>query len=257
MLDRRTQTCGVLIAVMLITTWTGCGAAYKPLVRPTPNVSILSPELENLTDNVIETYLRADVRPVFPTVLAVAKLSLASPYYRARGAAPQLAVLRGDEAEGWRRLTEEGEGEGPQLLEQVQFLNPMLVDGAPTLKSLRNGAALLHAPLLLVYMQDDDARQGYNAAAMAYWTIIGLFIVPGHTVGHHTVCQGVLVDTRSGFILATVDGEAKYEEHVLPGAVGIAADRVERKAHAQAVAKTQENFSVTLTGLASQPTGQR
>ena len=80
----------------------------------------------------------------------------------------------------------------------------------------------------------------------------GLFApsVPGNTVGHYTACQGVLVDTRSGFILATVEGEAVREENVLPGAVDIARDRIRRQAQTEAVASLHDNFRKTLAALA-------
>jgi len=63
-------------------------------------------------------------------------------------------------------------------------------------------------------------------------------------------CQGLLIDTQSGFILATCMGEGKREENVLAGAVDIAADRTCNEARAEAVEKFQENFRRTLLELA-------
>ncbi len=231
----------------------GCAAPYKGVVKPIPKLSLLSPELENLTDTAIETYLTADVRPVFPSVLAVAKVVVRPDWSYRPGdppAALQLETIGGTEAEGWRAMAAASESGLPAPLDQVQFISPMLVRGHPTIKSLRDAAALLHAPLLLVYMQHDNNDEGYNSAAMAYWTIIGLFFVPGNTVGHCSVCQAVLVDTRSGFILATADGESLKEENVLPGAVSIAVDRTREQARAEAVAGLQKDFRTTLTNLA-------
>jgi len=247
-------------SVGLVGLMMGCAARYDGVVKPVPRLSVLSPELEKLTDEAIETYLRADVRPVFPTVLAVAKVAAPRGYrYDARWGwrdsgdgttAGELQVPHGEEGQGWRTFAG-GTGDGERLLvEQVHIVTPMLAGGVATLKALRDAAALLHAPLLLVYMQDDAAHQGYNSAAMAYWTILGLFVVPGHTVGHYSACQGLLVDTRSGFILASVDGEAKCEENVLPGAVEIAQQRVDRAARAAAAAEFQANAWKTMQHLA-------
>ncbi len=223
----------------------GCtGAMYATVVKPVPKLSLLSPELKNLTDDVIETYLTADVRPVFPSVLAVAKVSVG------RRRALELETIRGPEAEGWRSMPGAGNLGSAPLLKQVQLVSPMLASERPTLKSLRDAAALLHAPLLLVYLQQDSTDDGYNSAAMAYWTIIGLFLVPGNTVGHYSTCQAVLIDTRSGFILATAHGESLKEENVLRGAVPIAVDRTRKQARAAAVAALQQNFRATLAGLA-------
>ena len=233
---------------------TGCASSYKGVVKPGVKMSVLSPELESVTDQAIETYLKADVRPAFPAVLAVAKLTAPPRYaYYNRNEEPTaaLAVPAGDEAAGWRKLTATTSNSETPLIEQVQVVTALLAPGKPSLKSLRDAAAMLHAPLLLVYMQDDDAQEGYNDLAMAYWTIVGLFCVPGNAVGHYTVCQAVLVDTRSGFILATAEGEAKREENVLPGAVGIAWDRVARQARAEAVAQLQANTLEMLRALAN------
>jgi hypothetical protein len=231
----------------------GCAEPYKNIVRPVPKMSLLSPELENLSDFKVETYLTADARPVFPTTLAVAKMgSSERRYYRSaedRKNDP-VEMLRGVEAEGWRSLPGDLRAGGTRVLEQVQLVSPLVAPTPVTLKGLRDAAALLHAPLLFVYVQDDQSSEGYNDAAMAYWTLVGLFVVPGHTVGHYTVCQGVLVDTRSGFILATAEGEALREENVLPGAVEIASDRVRREAQVAAVVDLQTKFRETLVQLA-------
>ncbi len=251
-MKRRVRLCGSsLLLAVLWADLAGC-ASYKSLVKPVPRLSVLSPELRDLTDFAIDTYLKADVQPVFPSVLAVAKVQLpAAVYFGSRGQGdPSLDVLRGAEADGWRRMTGPLAGGGQTVLEQVQLVSPLIVNHPITLKSLRDAAALLHAPLLLVYLQDDNHSEGYNGAAMAYWTIVGLFLVPGHTVGHYTTCQGVLIDTRSGFILATTEGEAKREEFALPGAVHIACARVRQQAQAEAVAALQANCRETLIGLA-------
>jgi len=246
---RGLRACGPVCALAVLSLLLSGCSSYMSVVKPVPKLSVLSPELENLTDVVIETYLKADVRPVFPSVLAVAKVRPAtvSNYgYRKVEKDAALEVLRGEEADGWRRMIGPVAGGGEALLEQVQFVSSLLVKNPVTLKGLRDSAALLHAPLLLVYLQDDSQSAGYNDAAMAYWTIV----VPGNTVGHYTTCQGVLIDTRSGFILATAEGEAKREENVLRGAVHIARDRVEQQAQAEAVADLQKSFRETLAGLA-------
>jgi hypothetical protein len=240
----------VVIAALSILLGLSAGCQYEPyagVVRPTVAVSLLSPELAHLTDAEIETYLQADARPRFPSVLAVAGF-VPQPRYGRDDTDNPPVLIHGDEAEGWRKLATPDDRAG--LIRQVQFINPLLAGNKPTLKHLRDAAAQLHAPLLLVYLQADQYAEGYNDLGMAYWTIIGLFTVPGNTVGHYTLYQGVLVDTRSGFILATVSGEAKREENVLPGAVPIASDRTKAQAEAAAFADLQDNVRAALTALA-------
>jgi len=74
---------GVVCALAACMMSGGCAEPYKNIVRPVPKMSLLSPELENLSDFKVETYLTADARPVFPTTLAVAKMgSSERRYYR-------------------------------------------------------------------------------------------------------------------------------------------------------------------------------
>jgi len=235
----------------------GCAEPYRGVVRPVSQLNVLSPELQNLTDAAIEVYLKADVKPAFPAVLAITRLVPQDyAYYRyshARGqgmVSLQLDAIRGPEAQAWQDMIGVKTDDDRQPLAQVQFISCLLSEDRPKLKGLRDAAALLHAPLLLIYNQLDNHNEGYNSAAIGYWSIIGLFTIPGHTVGHHSVCQGLLVDTQSGFILATCMGEAKREENVLPGAVDIAADRTCNEARKEAVEKFQENFRRTLLELA-------
>lgn len=261
-----TDTCGLVSrlsacrapATVLTTVmaWLVCGCANKyELVKPVVELSALSPELRNLTEARIETYLKADAKPAFPSALAVAKL--APPYYGWRQCSSQgelsLAAIGGDEAQGWRRLKDLKDEADQPVVSQVHFLSTLLTGGRPDLKSLRDAAALVHAPILLAYIQVDSAADGYNAAAIAYWSVVGLFVVPGHTVGHHTVCQALLVDTRSGFILATAQSEAKREENVLPGAVDIARDRTATQAQAEAVGNLHTEIQQALLAVAAKP----
>ncbi len=239
----------------------GCAESYKGVVKPVPRLSALSPELENLTDGKIETYLKADARPVFPTVLAVAKATPGSGRdahrYRgdSAGSSLVLEVLSGEEAKGWRDFDSLKTNAGGPLVSQVQFVSGMLTGETVTLKSLRDAAALLHAPILVAYIQVDSHEEGLNPAGMAYWTFVGLFTVPGNTVGHCTVCQALLVDTRSGFVLATAEGESLREENCLPGAVDIAGARVEKEARAEAVRRLQGAVRHSLNGVAARSSG--
>jgi hypothetical protein len=235
----------------------GCATTYKGVVRPTPKLGLLSKELGQLTDAKIEIYLKAQVQPSFPTVLAVAKLPSAGGTYPRhpyrRESSGSIEVLQAEEAAGWRTLAGGRDKLGRVGISQVQFLSPMLLSESPTLKSLRDAAALVHAPMLLVYLQEDNDDQGLNSAAMAYWSIVGLFFVPGNTVGRYSACQAVLVDTQTGFVLATAQGESRVEENVLPGAVDIARRRVDATARRQACANLVANVRETLQELIEHP----
>ncbi len=238
-----------LLCALMTLCMLGCAAQYHGMVEPVPQFSALSPELEHLTDAAIDTYLKADVKARFPTVLAIARVNLHD-----RRSGLSVEYVKGEEAHAWASLTDLADQGGPHLVSKVQFVSPMLCGRHPTLKSLRDAAALLHAPVLVVYMQEDNADEGQNAAAMAYWTIVGLFTVPGNTVGRWSVCQLLVIDTQTGFILATAQGESKGEEEVLPGAVDIARRRLETKVPAEAIAALQQSTRKILLDLAVRST---
>jgi len=231
---------GCLLAFLFLAG--GC-AQYSKVVQPTSKLAQLSPELASLTDEKIELYLRSTAKPQFPTVLAVAKLRELYRYHE-RDAGFTLASIQGREADGWLKLAKTSKN-----VNQVHFVSPLLLQGSTNLKNLRDAAALVHAPLLLVYLETENAAEGYNSSAMAYWSIVGLFVVPGNTVGHYTLCQAILVDTRTGVIVATAQSDSIKEENVLFGAVEIARDRVKREAHEDAVTRLQNDFHKTLDEL--------
>jgi len=228
----------------------GCSAMYCGVSRPAADLKPLAPELAGFTDETVEAYLKSRPEADFPCTPAIAKLGSASGADFAGHGEYEMRMMESEEAEGWRKLvTKEGTPASP--VEDVHFITPMLSGAHPDLKRLRHVAAMLHAPILLVYIEACNSDEGRNAAAMGYWTIVGLFVVPGHTVGHHSVCQALLVDTRTGLILATAEGDAKREENVLPGAVEIAARRVERRSRAEAVAGLQADVIDGLRTLAT------
>jgi hypothetical protein len=230
----------------------GCSASYRAAVRPTPHLSSLAPEFYNLTDAKIEQYLKTDVTPVFPTTLAIVKVEQNSNYRYEETPKFSMSPIIGDEAEGWQELTDcKINDQSPALVSQVHFINPIFIEGSTTVKKLRNAAALVHAPMLLVYLQTENTSEGYNSSAMAYWSIVGLFVTPGNTVGSNCVCQAFLVDTRTGSILATLQSDAASEENVLPGAVDIARDRVRAQARIEAANNLQDEVRKTLVNLAA------
>lgn len=253
MSSSRLSQCLRRLALVLPAIACGC-ATYSGVVKPVPRLGALSPELEQLTDKKIETFLASNAEVSFPTVLAVAKVkSIAGRRWYRSGDEPGLLLetIHGDEARGWESFTKSHrEGDQP-IITQVQFVSPLLVSGDATLKNLRDAAARLHAPLLLAYTQVDRTESGYNEAAIVYWTIVGWFLVPGHTVGHHSVCQGVLVDTRTGSIVSTIQSEGKDEEYVIGAALSIARKRIREKAHNEAVTNLHSEFKQAVVAVAT------
>ncbi len=208
----------------------GCSLAkYAPVTRPGMSVSLLS---EALSDELVEQVLEARAEPTFPSVLAVAKIGSGAIW---RDVKRQVEIVGGEDDDAWKKLAGLHDAGGKKLIDDVRFISPMLVKSDINLRSLRQAAAMLRAPLLLVYVTDENATEGYNDAAMLYWTIVGLWTVPGNTVGHFSVGDALLIDTRSGLILSTAHGEGQREENVFYGAVPIAEERTGREARTEAM----------------------
>ncbi len=226
--------CGlVTIGSLLIIA--GC-AEYKPLTRPVPKLSVLSPEL---SERNMEKLLKAEVKPEFPAVLAVAKVT--SPFSDDVYAGEDedkyaLEFPHADEMAGWDNLKSLRGIRHKIIISRIKVINPSLLSGNPTLRKLRDAAALLNAPLLLVYVQKDNASDGFN-------------FLPGYTVGYYSVCQAVLVDTRSGVILATAASESKQVEKVTIFGRESTKLKLQKLACSESVAGLQKNFAKALVEL--------
>lgn len=233
----------------------GCASASKNVVRPLTAESAISPELQNFRDAAIETQLKGDVRPAFPTVLAIAKLApyeTSASYYASQNTGPAyLALPRDAEAAGWQALTGPWTGGRPDVLvEQIQFITPLLAPAQPTSRQMREAAAMLHAPIMLVYTHQEDRWMIQNDLAAFYWTIIGLWCAPGHSVGTYTTYHGLLIDTETGFVLATAIGQAGRQEDCVPGAVDIVASRTRATSRAAALEEFQKDVRRTIESVA-------
>ena len=221
--------------MVVASSFAGC-ANYRPLPRPAPELSVISPDLADLSEEKMDKYLSTEVKPKFPCVLAVAKVQNPdADYMYDPNAADQYSLVRieGTEAVGWRSLRNVAGVHHRRVVSRVQIISPALLNGNPSLRKLRDAAALFRAPLLLVYVEKDAASEGFNDNAAFYWTGVGVFFVPGNTVGYHAACQAVLIDTRTGAVLATADSESRFEQKIPL----IVVNGTKEKAHEEMTAK--------------------
>lgn len=245
------RACTVVCAALLVGVLplTGC-TRYSHVERPMVTLGQIAPELAELTDADIERYLTARTNTEPPSVLAVAKLRPAYGRWRSDNpGALQVGIISAAEADGWRAFAA-GDAAASRL-EQVQMINPLLVSGPVDSRSLRAAAALLHAPHLLVYVQADEYNAGNNALAPLYWTIVGLYTAPGTTVGHYTVCQAVLIETRTGLVVGTAQGEALVERNVPHAYLDSVNLDARKQAEHDAVTRLQEDVRHLLSELAA------
>ena len=150
-----------------------------------------------MTDKDIARLLDVDVRAKLPSSVAVARLASSCSGYQ-----PRLERIDADELGGWEEAFADQD-----LITGAHPISHLLTGGGePTLHALRSAAARMNCELLLVYLQADSSVDNFNDAAVLYWTVLGLWLVPGNEVQHQTVSQGILVDCRTGMILGTATG---------------------------------------------------
>jgi rhombotail lipoprotein len=90
----------------------------------------------------------------------------------------------------------------------------------------------------------------FNDAAVLYWTLIGIWLVPGNVFEHRTVVQGILLDTRTGAILGTATGDAHLKRLTPLAFVSIQRDKLSREAPAQAMDDFQKAGKTLLEDVA-------
>lgn len=226
----------------------GCGThhAMAPMAPPAAALARAAflgstdpAELEQaLTDRNIATRLNADVRAKLPTSLAVAKLSVGYAY-------AQVEAIDTEELKGWEKAVA-----AQALLTGVQPLSSLAVPQVrtrrheyrpgTTLHGLRAAAATQKCELLLVYVRADSEVENLNDAAILYWTVLGLFVVPGTELEHKTVMQAILVDTRTGTILGTATGDSHLKKTTSAVMTGIEQGKMEKQAPEESLKDLQE-----------------
>lgn len=154
-----------------------------------------------LTDKDIAMLLDAKVQAKLPTHVAVAKLQcppIDSGHYYRNGSGQLVTVPAGELDAIGKAIVDAVDIKGVRVVSELSEVDPRGL-----LHGLRVSSARMNCELLLVYLQMDAAVDNYNDAAALYWTVIGLWTVPGNTYDRRTIMQAVLFDCRTGMILGT------------------------------------------------------
>ncbi len=151
-----------------------------------------------------------DVAAVEPTLRFPARIGLA------RIDTGDLAAIPAEEAEAWAASAERL---GPTFGEFVP-VNRLVVDMlAPPLAGLhsradyarqviekiRLGAARQHLDAVLIYQTHGTGSIRDNGFAMADWTVVGAFLLPGRSVDAAVYGTALLVDVRNGYPYGSAD----------------------------------------------------
>lgn len=196
---------------------------------------------KSMTDKEIANLLDADVRAKLPTTLAVAKFKSHCSGYQ-----PYLATIDAEELGAWEKAVAK-----QKLVRGVQPISALATGSeSVSLHSLRVAAARMNCELLLVYLQADGYVDNFNDAAALYWTVVGLWVVPGNRLEHRTVMQAILMDSRTGAILGTATGDARLHR-ICPAAFkDIPRAKLAREAPAKALVDLQSAAGAMVTRVA-------
>jgi rhombotail lipoprotein len=186
-----------------------------------------------ITDGDIARLLDVDIRAKLPTPLAIARVQACY------GGYVSTDEIDADELKAWDAVARNyREITGVTPVARVA-LGGGLHDRI-TLHSLREQAARAHCELLLVYVQADRSTDNFNDASVLYWSIIGLWVVPGDHLEHRTVMQALLLDCRTGMILGTATGDSHERTDVPAAFADNHKTMLETTAHAKALADLQK-----------------
>ncbi len=231
----------MILITLLASGIAGCGTSEK-LVTPMVNLRLgdLSKEdraavaaSQARTPEAITRLMDQKVAARWPARVGVARVT-ASSY------CPAMAIPTA-EAEHWEALAGEHHG---MIRSVVEIPSMLIEDSQPELTDFRAAAARMRCDLLLLYGQADSWVTNYNRAAGLYWTVVGIWLVPGNTLEHETALQAILVDTRTGAILASAGGRAR-DRMVCPlGYVNIARDRLWKEVPGKAFEKLAGDVNV-------------
>ena len=199
---------------------------------------------KKLTDQDISDLLDVRVQAKLPTSLAVAKVGCDY-----SGAQPHLADFEPGELDAWEKVVR-----AVPKLRGVQPVTTLAIGGGtptPSLHELRTAAARLNCELLLVYLQADSSVDNANDASALYWTIIGLWTVPGDTLEHRTLMQAVVLDCRTGLILGTAVGDKQLKTDCPAAFRSQRHTDLSRQATADALAQLHQSAARSLAAIAA------
>jgi rhombotail lipoprotein len=206
------RTIGLVLAAAVMVGCGGCSATHQAMVNPTADLLrcgvVNDPDqarrLEKaMTDPQIANLLDAKISAKLPTSIAVAKLRSHCSGYQ-----PFLDPPDAEELTAWEQALA-----AQAMIQGIQPVSSLAdTSERPTIHSLRVAAARMGCELLLVYIQSDSQVTNLNDAAVLYWTIVGLWTVPGNVLEYRTMMQALLVDSRTGAILGSATGDSHQKK---------------------------------------------
>lgn len=125
-------------------------------------------------------------------------------------------------------------------IREVEFLSSLLVDHAPSegslLLAVREAGARQDVDAVLVIQAVSEDSQWMNVLAFLDLTLIGAFVVPGHSTEAVAILEGLVVDTRNEYVYAAGTGTGETGERTRTlAAIDEATDQARRDARMAAL----------------------
>ncbi len=201
-----------------------------------------------MTDADIQALL--DRKPVAPFPAALAVVRVQAPGYVSH-------TFQKPYGYGQYTVVTTRDIESDEDLKRIAKL-PMVTGGLATLnklvlpanlesdKELRQGAAALHADLLLVYTLDTSFHQQGKSEPLS---LITVGLAPNHEIQMVTTASAILMDVRTGYIYATAEATSKHQQMTNLWQSAEAVDESRRKTESQAFQKLIGEFEQAWRGV--------
>jgi len=247
------RTVRVILVCSLAAGLAGCAADAFPWTKAALRGAIIAPEeAERMrlaaANKLTAELLDAKAGAKLPTTLALAKL-----YNQGGGFETGLSLIEAEEMTRWEQtVANHPKLAGIQPIPSL-VLRPERDGPAVTLRSLREASARIGSELLVVYLQNDRTEEHTNAASALYWTVLGLWLAPGHELRAETTMQGIVVDCRTGKILGSAISKAREEKTCAAMAVDDQRRRITKEAESQARKDLHTRIGQVLSRVTAQP----
>ena len=220
----------IIACVALAALVAGCEA--RPINLVSPDLGLLMDVKQPISDKTI-----LDAFTTRPAVKPGANVGVA--YIPCDKRFPLMRTITPEERKAWETALKDD-----YFITDVVALSSVYAPSANyrDLRMLRRRAASLNCDLLVVYGVSYDFARAPNIMAFSYVTIIGCFIMPGDSIRAGAMAKVALIDVRTGYIYAIVEGTAERVAAVPVGWLYSGVPRLLESAATDAVGKARQSL---------------
>jgi hypothetical protein len=234
-----TVTVGLILCGCASYSTPGGPASFRAL-------NITEQEVDEQTEAPIAR--RLDLEPLagFPSTIAVARVQ--APGYRSysadsygRGAYSIVTVRDVETDEHFNRIRDLPMIRGLAPLNRIVLDEDLYTD-----RELREGAAAVHADMLLIYTFDTSFDIESTIPPLS---LISIGLIPETEARVRSTVSGALMDTLNGYVYGLLEGSAQDDQLANAWTSRVAVDQVRRRTEAEAFAKMVDSFEPMWRGV--------